>query len=533
MTEIIKKVLPFEVKEIAPRVLEFIGSTEDQDRVGDVVMADGWRLDEYKKNPVFLWSHNYNDPPIGKATKVWVEDKKLKFHIKFADKDTYEFADTVYKLYKGGFLRASSVGFMPIKSEPIEVKDEDTMMSQPTRYLEQELLELSGCPVPANPNALAEAKAKGIIKDIQKFIDAQKPYPNEHSCRLRNPNDFQDDSFRRTTRRHDGKEYSVIMGKLKGENTMTEQAYRYGKDIWDKDDARLHCKEHDGTFEPASETREEKYQCECIECGYELETGKHCRDIKCPECGGEMRRKERPGPGKILKSAISYESAHPGGTPKADEDTEWDASREVAKADVEDLKAMCCIVQGDPELKTSYKLPHHLVSGKHAVVWSGVAAAGAVLMGARGGIDASENEKEGAKRHLAKHYEEFGRTPPWKAAEGVNQGMIGDEFDYLLRSIKDKGLSDENKLLAWDLIRQIMRFTGDDIPVDIAEKFGAVLNKVNRERLEKIKDLAQAVLDSAEKPEEPEKSLSKDEIIEIINSSVAVAIDKAKGKLRR
>ena len=41
------------------------------------------------------------------------------------------------------------------------------------------------------------------------------------------------------------------------------------------------------------------------------------------------------------------------------------------------------------------------------------------------------------------------------------------------------------------------------------------------------------VLDSAEKPEEPEKSLSKDEIIEIINSSVAVAIDKAKGKLRR
>jgi len=43
---------------------------------------------------------------------------------------------------------------------------------------------------------------------------------------------------------------------------------------------------------------DEVYNCECIECGYKLESKKHCSDIKCPECGGEMRRAERPGPGK-------------------------------------------------------------------------------------------------------------------------------------------------------------------------------------------------------------------------------------------
>ncbi len=80
------------------------------------------------------------------------------------------------------------------------------------------------------------------------------PYPNEHSCRLRDPGDFQADSFRRMSRESDGKRYDAIMGRLKGEDTMTDQAYRYPKDTWTEAEARKHCKEHDGIlFEPASE----------------------------------------------------------------------------------------------------------------------------------------------------------------------------------------------------------------------------------------------------------------------------------------
>jgi len=41
-----------------------------------------------------------------------------------------------------------------------------------------------------------------------------------------------------------------------------------------------------------------KYTCECIECGHITETNEHCKDIKCSKCGGQMRRKERPGPGQ-------------------------------------------------------------------------------------------------------------------------------------------------------------------------------------------------------------------------------------------
>jgi len=42
----------------------------------------------------------------------------------------------------------------------------------------------------------------------------------------------------------------------------------------------------------------EKYNCECIKCGYKMTSDEHCDELKCPECGGQMRRVERPGPGQ-------------------------------------------------------------------------------------------------------------------------------------------------------------------------------------------------------------------------------------------
>lgn len=40
------------------------------------------------------------------------------------------------------------------------------------------------------------------------------------------------------------------------------------------------------------------YECECIECGKRVKTEEHCMEIKCPECGGSMRRAVRPGVGR-------------------------------------------------------------------------------------------------------------------------------------------------------------------------------------------------------------------------------------------
>ena len=87
-------------------------------------------------------------------------------------------------------------------------------------------------------------------------FDIKKPYPNEHACRLREPDEFKEKPWGRTERVSDGKRYSIITGRLKGETTGTEQAYRYPKDTWTEAQARAHCKDHDGIlFEPAEEVK--------------------------------------------------------------------------------------------------------------------------------------------------------------------------------------------------------------------------------------------------------------------------------------
>jgi hypothetical protein len=124
---------------------------------------------------------------------------------------------------------------------------------------------------------------------------------------------------------------------------------------------------------------------------------------------------------RVTKKAIPYKK-----TPLADADEAWDASAEVAAAEVEDLKAMCAIVQEKGEKKEDYKLPHHKAAGEHACVLSGVQAAGGALQGARGGVDASDAEMAGARRHIARHYKEFDETPPWEK-EGEEKDTAGTD----------------------------------------------------------------------------------------------------------
>jgi len=161
--ELTLKTLDFEVRQAGDpqeRVLEFIGSTAHVDRYGDVIEVEGWDLKNYQKNPVFLWAHDYKQPPVGKAVKVEKGDQGLLFQVKFPTAEEYAFADTIFKLYLGGYLRATSVGFQDLEREPITDKEGK---QTGWRYKRQELYELSAVPVPANPNALVMAVQKGVV----------------------------------------------------------------------------------------------------------------------------------------------------------------------------------------------------------------------------------------------------------------------------------------------------------------------------------------------------------------------------------
>ena len=137
------------VSERAAGPVTFVLSTDEVDRHGDVVCADGWRLEAYRENPVLLWAHDYRHPAIGRAVSVWTEPHRLLAKIEFAPS---AFAQEVAALYAAGFQWGVSVGFRPIRWE--ERRDSRSGALVGLRYLEQELLEVSAVPVPANRSAL-------------------------------------------------------------------------------------------------------------------------------------------------------------------------------------------------------------------------------------------------------------------------------------------------------------------------------------------------------------------------------------------
>ena len=85
-----------------------------------------------------------------------------------------------------------------------------------------------------------------------------------------------------------------------------------------------------------------EWTCECIECGYKMETERHCNEIKCPECGGDMRRAERPGPGQkkmaLDWSKLIFGSYSPEEIAKAVDDQEWQDFRESLEGTSTDEK---------------------------------------------------------------------------------------------------------------------------------------------------------------------------------------------------
>lgn len=140
------------------RTIRFCFSDGNVDRMGDTIDPAGWDLTDFNRNPVSLWAHDSSQPPIGRASNVGVEGQRLMGDIEFAPPETYAFADTIYRLTLGNFLNAVSVGFIPLDYE--WSKDDDREWG--IDFLKQTLLEISVCPVPANPNALGDARAKGI-----------------------------------------------------------------------------------------------------------------------------------------------------------------------------------------------------------------------------------------------------------------------------------------------------------------------------------------------------------------------------------
>ncbi len=150
----------------------FTISTRSSDREGDILEPAGVVLDNYRKNPIVLWSHAYNALPIGQSLRIGpVGNLRIEADVKFAPT---EFAQQVKILVDQGFIRTASVGFRSLApAEPLDTGG--------YRYTSWELLEWSIVNVPANAEALIlAAKSKGLKVDAIERAGQRNPLPWIH-----------------------------------------------------------------------------------------------------------------------------------------------------------------------------------------------------------------------------------------------------------------------------------------------------------------------------------------------------------------
>jgi len=151
---------------------EFVLSDATPDRFGDIVQVEGWEFQNFKKNPVALFSHRA-DFPIGTWSNIRIGEKALRGELILAPKGISPRIDEIRGLVEAGILRAVSVGFKPLASHPVDNTKNDPFGMAPQIYTKSELVEVSLVAIPANPNALAVAKSLNISAATRSLVFAE------------------------------------------------------------------------------------------------------------------------------------------------------------------------------------------------------------------------------------------------------------------------------------------------------------------------------------------------------------------------
>jgi len=272
-------------------------STRDVDSSGDIIVPKGVNLKLFKQTgmPVF-WAHDYSNPQIGKDEWAKADDYGIKVKQIYAKSDNpASLSNVLWELTAQGMNKSSSVGLIPLevlnkgderfepavkalKKEWPELKK--TYKSLNRIITKSLLFEHSDVALPANFNTSVEEvskmfKAAGADDVLLKQIGLDISEEVKPEVTIEDK------------------------GELKVSKSVT-----YTGDTGEVKDLNEGVSEGTDTEEADTEEKE-AYSCECIDCGHKAQSDQHCKDITCSECGGTMRRAERPGPGQKEKQKES------------------------------------------------------------------------------------------------------------------------------------------------------------------------------------------------------------------------------------
>jgi len=150
-------------------------STEDPDRMADVVLAAGMNDEHFRLNPVVTLQHAYHLPPVGRS--LWRRRARDGSRLGIKAKTLYPARpdswpagaswppDFAFPLVQSGLLSGKSIGFLPtrVRTPTDEERERRPGLRSVRRVIEEwVLLEYACVYLPAQQNAVVEAVSKGL-----------------------------------------------------------------------------------------------------------------------------------------------------------------------------------------------------------------------------------------------------------------------------------------------------------------------------------------------------------------------------------
>ena len=263
--------------DVEERSVVFDINTDDVDRDGEVVLPRGIGLKNYRENPTVLYGHNYEGLPVAKTQ--WVKLVKENGRERLRAKSIFaptDFANDVFTLVAGGFLKTASIGFIPddiMGRAPtdVEIKQFPDWKRAKRIYDKSDLLEWSVVPVPSNPYALARSVIARKVKlpvglkfdeTEDTATDERTPHydvriyeKDSHEASFSAVDGYVDGEYIREHMQHgDGKHFIVIHGTTESGEAEVYKRY-YPTELWSVEEAEIHAAANGALSFKANEKR--------------------------------------------------------------------------------------------------------------------------------------------------------------------------------------------------------------------------------------------------------------------------------------
>ena len=159
-------------------------STEDVDRGGDMMIAAGIDITDFKKIPSVYVSHDYSLLPIAKCTEIHYLDKSIVAKIVFCRE--VPAIKNIWELVKSGTLKGVSIGFEALKvlqkgSKEFNsyIKEQGIMASEGLKRIipAWKMYEFSVVSIPMNQNCYIKSLNDvnmEVSEDLGKFLGFEK-----------------------------------------------------------------------------------------------------------------------------------------------------------------------------------------------------------------------------------------------------------------------------------------------------------------------------------------------------------------------